>query len=292
MANAYDTAARYMDKEVVNPLRQMLVGRKLFAKVTNLPVGKFNVDYLTMSEMGDAMVSMARPDPSMERDNVNMSLSNVPLHWIAKGYKIERQTYDAFQSEGIPMDTSSMLSAAYVCAKKEDSVLVQGWAPDGTNYEAKGLYQSAGNDYSSSKDFGTYGYATDAIAGALALLWADNVYGVNFNLVLHPTQFAELIASESDGDYEMAHIRTLLNLVPGAPMGDIMVSTDLVAGTGLLSPVDNTGRLMDLVIGQDYENDIGVDSRAPRNSPIYGTLSACLRARIKQANALCKLSQI
>lgn len=292
MATQFETVARWMDTQMVDPLRQMLVGRQLFAKVVNLPVGKYNVDYLSMSEMGAAMITMAKPDPAIARDAINSTLTNVPLCWIAKGYKIERATFDAFSSEGIALDTASMLSAAQVCSQKEDDLLIQGWAPDGSTYEIKGLYQSAGNDFSTTKDFGTYGNATDAVAGAKALIRADSVHGVNFNLVLNPVQYGELEASEYNGIQEWPNIMRIINSVANAPKGQIIESVDLTAGNGMLSPVDTTGRLMDLIVGQDYENDLGVDSRSPKNSPIYGALSACLRPRIKQANAIGKLSDI
>ena len=293
MATSLETVSKYMDRELQDPLRQMIVGRQLIPKVTKLPVGKYNVDYLTLSEMGAAMITQAKPDPAIERDAIDTTLSNVPLFWISKGYKIERGTYDAYMSEGIAIDTASMLSAAQVCAEAEDDLLIQGWAPDGTNYVSEGLYHGAGNSYDTDKDFETYGDATKAVAGAKKLIKDDKVYGVNFNLTLNPQEMEILNASEStSGIMEKPHVEAILNSVPNAPKGQIFESVDIVAGTGLVSPVDTTGRFIDLILGQDYMNDLGMDSRSPKNSPIYGALSACMRLRIKNSVAMCKLTNI
>jgi uncharacterized linocin/CFP29 family protein len=281
-----------MDREMVNPLRQMLVGRQLFPKVTRLPVGKYNVDYMSITEMGSAQISLSRPQPSLPRDNINTDLTNVPLIWIAKGYEIKREQFDAFASEGIAIDTAAMLSAAQVCSEKEDDLLIQGWTPDGASYSINGLYQGAGNSYTTAKHFGTYGNATAAVAGAKALVKADKVYGCNFNLVLNPTEMGLLEASEYNGIMEKPHVEALLNSIPNAPKGQIIESVDITAGTGLLSPVDTAGLYIDLILGQDYENDLGMDSKSPKNSPIYGAMTACMRPRIKNSVAICTLTDL
>ncbi|MBC7107663.1 MAG: YkgJ family cysteine cluster protein [Methanomassiliicoccales archaeon] len=132
----------------------------------------------------------------------------------------------------------AMLSAAQRCAEVLDDILIQGWKPDGTNYVISGLHQSANNDYSTSTDFGTFRNPLKAVTGDLTLLWADNVNEVNFNLVLHPTQYAELIKSVSTGVIEYDEVMKLLALIPDMLKGQVIMSNDLTDSTGILSPVD------------------------------------------------------
>jgi hypothetical protein len=66
----------------------------------------------------------------------------------------------------------------------------------------------------------------------------------------------------------------------------------MTAGTGLLSPVDPDGGLIDLVLGLDFQNIPGTDSKMGRLSPYYMTVVAVERPRIKQTNSLSKLSAI
>jgi len=291
---AFEKAARYFDKELVPPLRQMLIGRQLFAKTLPLPAGSYNIDYNKVTEMGAATISQSLPVGEVHRDMVKVESTNLKLNVILKGYEIARDQWEAFKSKGQNLDTEAMLSAAHVLGQAEDDLLIQGWDPDGdSTYEVEGLYVGADNDYSTTKDFGTYGNAIDAIAGGLALMDADNVQGLNFNLTLNATQFFELVASRStNGDFEYPQALRLLNLNEGAPKGAIRVSADMTAGKGMLSPVDPSGRIMDLVIGQDPRNILGEDSKLKSISPIYGTVYEVLVPRIKQPNGLCKLSDI
>jgi uncharacterized linocin/CFP29 family protein len=293
MATAAERIANEMDKEIVSPLRHRLVGRKLFNKVLTYPEGTFNVDRVSIAEMGDATISYQMPDEASDVDNIDPSVTNEKLAVISKRYKIPYAMAQSYLTKGIPLDNAAMLSAVYVAAKKENDLLLQGWTPNGSTYDINGLYQGAGNNYDTSKDFGTFGYATDAVAGAMALILDDGVEGVNFNLTLNPTQFTELVASRSaNGVPEMPDILAALNPVAGSPKGEILYSSAMTAATGLISPVDPDGGLIDLVLGLDFQNVPGTDSKMGKLSPYYMTVVAAERPRIKQANSLSKLSAI
>jgi uncharacterized linocin/CFP29 family protein len=293
MASAYENAAKYMDKQMVDPLRQQLIGRKLFAKVTGpLGPGKFNIDTNSLSDMGEAIITYDLPDESgLTKDSVKVSTETLKLAVIPKAYQIPRGQFEAFASQGIALDAASMISAAQKVGEREDDLLIQGWNPDGTNYKISGLYQSAGNSYGTSKDFGTAGNPTIAVTAALAELATDKVIGTNFNLSLHPTQYAELLSSRhTNGFREFPEIMEILNPNPGAPKGQVFQTTDLTAGTGMVTPVDAAGVYMDLVIGVDYRNQLA----QPKFdiSPIDGLTYVIVAPRIKKVDAICTMTAI
>ncbi|OPX62372.1 MAG: Encapsulating protein for peroxidase [Methanomassiliicoccales archaeon PtaB.Bin215] len=278
---------------MVEPMRQALIGRRLFQKVYNLPKGKYNVDVDRLTDMNEAQIAYGMPSEEGSRDAINIVRENFRLPFIWKDYEIKRQDLESYTSEGVSLESAAAINAAIQLAAKEDDLLLNGWAPkDDGAYVIKGLYQAAGQSYTTSKDFATFGNAIIAVSGARSLLWGQNVNGVNFNLVINPTQYAELDASQSDGFDEMQKVMRLLNPVPGAYPGGVYQTTKITAGTGLLVPVDNAGVYFDLVIGADAGNELGIDSKHPDTSPVFGRVWESAYPRVKQANALATLTQI
>jgi uncharacterized linocin/CFP29 family protein len=285
MATAYETAAKYLDKEMKDPLRQTIIGRKFFPKIMDIPMGKMSMDYDSITEMGDAEISYDFNTDEGSEDMIKIANTTLKLIVLQKKYKISRGMFEAFRSEGKAIDTAAMLSAMQVVALKEDKVLIQGWAPDESNYRVKGLYQSAGNT-TAGADFGTFGNALQSVIDLKALFFADNVVGMNFNLILNPVQFGQLEGSYNLGVYEWDKVMRALNPIPGAPQGGIYQSNDITAATGLMCPVDPSGMHLRLVRMVDMRNELGSDSKHPDTSPIYGTVYEVIAPLIINANAV------
>lgn len=293
MTTSYAKMARYYDTVMHEPVRQKLSGRKLFGKVINLDKGTYNVDYHTLTDMGDAEASYGLPSGG-QRDEALVSVTNVQVPNIYKAYQIPRAVFDSFKAKGTSMDTAMMLSAAYKVGKLEDDFLIQGYDPDGdSTYEIEGLYQGADNTDSTSADFGTYGNAVSEVAVGLGLIAADDALTTNYNLVLNPTQWAELIGSVDAGDYELQAVLGQLNaMVPGGPRGEVMWSNDITAGTGMLSPVDTAGEHMDLIIALEMKNHLSPDPYWGEEGDLYGHVIERLIPRIHHATAICTLTGI
>jgi len=288
---ALQTAARYFDKELIEPLRQQLIGRKLVNVNPNIKgAGIHSADIMKVIEMGKGLITYELPSGDISRDMIRVDADVVKIPVLWKGYEVPRDSWDAMKNRGVALDTAAMLSAAQMVGVDEDQLVIDGWKPDGTNYVIKGLYQSAGLDYATTKDFGTYGNATDAVAGAMALAEAKYVYPP-FNLVLNATQMNELRASRStNGVREMPEILELIN--DGAGPGKIYSTPAITAATGLLVPADSARAHIELIIPQDMRNVLGEDAKIPDISPIYGTTFELVYPHTKQINALCKLSSI
>jgi len=287
MTTVFKKAGRYVDQELVNPLRAGNLIRKLLPLNTRIAGrGIKNVDYYSITEMSDAMITYDIDTGEASTDNINVSVTNIAIPVIKKHFKIPRRDFDAFENQGIPFDTAAALSAGAMVTKAENSLGVQGWKRDGSAYQINGLYQAAGNTTAGSS-FGTFGGALTSIADALALFDADNVFADSWNLTLNSVQRRELQKSVSTGIVEEELVRKVLG-----PQGDIFVSNDLVAGTGLLTPVDTSGQYFDLINPDGPKTVIGEDSKLPEYSDLFGTVIDFVVPRIKQTNAICTLTVI
>lgn len=291
---ALQTAARKIDAELIEPLRQALVGRQLVYANPNIKGdGIYNVDINTLSNMGEAYISYALPSESDPRDSIKVTRTNVNIPVVSKGFEIPREDFEAFRRAGIMIDTSAAQSAAFVAGLKEDTLILQGWKPDGTNYTIPGLYQSAGNDYSSATVILTPGSLTTAVAGALGLMDDDNALAPAYNLTMNPAQYAHALAVRSaQGNLELPEVITLLNRGTPGGAGRVLSSKGLPATTALISPVDPARRFIEIYQVKDFTTQLGMDSKMPDTSKIYGSVWALTYPHIKQANALCKLSNI
>lgn len=295
MANtSFENAVRYLDADMVRPMRMSAFARQLFNKITRLPAGKKSIDYDTITEIGNGYVAYNIPFDDLQMDMIKLTPAILRLPNIYKPYAIERSTIEAYASAGKDILNEGMLAAMYAYLKAEEAMLMQSWKPDATNAVINGLYASAGNDYSTSKDVATDGNLTDAVLGGLALNDADGVPPLNYNLTLNPTQFRELQANKgttSDFD-EFKNILNILNPISG-PAGRILMDAvgNIAAGTGLLSPVDTAGAFFDLVVAEEPRNLIA-NEKWPNQSSFQAVVFSRMAPRIKQANSLCKLSAI
>jgi len=238
--------ARHILERAVYAARQKMIARKLLGPdiVTYNDEGVQSIGVDTMTEIADAVMGMDLPT---DADIIDQTRAYTAIPYTARPFLIRRSDLAASKRTGQPLDLTNVDSATYKVSKLENAYLLNGHSLDGTNYDYNGMYQGAGNTYSTSKDFGTAGNASDAISGAIALLEADG-FEPPYNLVLNSTQKNELAISEmTGGTMEVAMIRNLLSsgfsdkLIPSQYGGMILTSPAMVAGTGLVMAAPGTG---------------------------------------------------
>lgn len=286
MVNAIANIAKYFDKEMIKPLQQRFIGRKLVPKNSEMSgkgIGMESVDVWTLLRMADATISMGIPTGYGDTADVTSETLNIPI--LAEPFVIPRRMFESYKQAGIGMDAALALEAAYRVQLQEEALILDGWAPDGTNYVINGLYQAANNTEGTASDFGTYGNAIQKVTLAKALLEADSVFG-SYNLVLNPVQENQLLGSYSttgSSEYDI-----VIKLLRG---GEIYSTPTQAAATGmLLATPDKT--YFDLVIPQEYKNQINEDPKLGDLSPLYGMIYEALAPRVKQTNAICTLTSI
>lgn len=280
-------AGRALDKKIVDPLRMVLVGRQLVPVTPPAGMGKSNVEWDTATDMSDGLVSYAFYDGNEDELGFSRSNQKIPFYW--KDFKIDRGAYEAFKADGKPLDGANAIGAAYKAAKVEDAAIINGVTNDDTNYDINGLYQGAGNDYSTASTTSTAGVPTTMVAGAMNLLEQANVpVNIPLNLVLHPTQANKIRPLRSaNGVREMPEVLEMLN------GGQIFSTTAIAAGTGMLLPAAKVAEpFFDLFLRVDWRTELGKDSKHPDTGPLYGRVYSGGTLRIKQNSAICKLSAL
>jgi uncharacterized linocin/CFP29 family protein len=282
-------AATYIEKEWQTPLRSTLVARKLAAKNPNV-VGRGvqAVEMTTLSNMSVANIQYGIPSPDVNADELQETVSTVQVPVLYKQFRISRFKIDAYLREGRAFDTAVAQEAVYQVALLEDDYLINGWKQDGSDLKVNGFYNAAGNDYSTAKDFGTFGNAKDAVIGAKLLIELDNALSQSYNLVLNPAQYAELAAQYSaTAGWEMDIVKRLLG-----PQGDVISTPRMADGKGLLMPVDPARKYVEYINPVDFTLIIGEDSRLPGWADYQGTVIDLIYPNVKIPNGLCKLSNI
>lgn len=288
---ALQKAATYFDGEIVLPLRQKTMARKLISvKPKAKGDGIKAADILKVIEMGEAQMAYRLPK-EMSRDMVRIDKSTVNIPVLYKGYEVDREALNAYALTGVGLDSAAAVSAAQVIGVKEDAAIIDGWKPQGTEYVMNGLYKSAGVTFD-GEDFGTYGNAKISVSGLMALMEAAYVYPP-FNLTLNPTQYGQLVMSEStSGTEEYPRIMRIINGNVDGGTGRIFSSPDIAASTGMLTPVDPARVYMELLNPQPVRNVLGEDSKMPGISDITGTSFEAIYVNVKQANAIGTITTI
>ena len=183
---------RQIKDRIVFTARTQSVARRLInARLVGGGIAVQQWTYDQANEVSDALLTYAFTDTA--EDQIELSRTDVPIPVLHKEFRIGRRDLAAAQRGGFALNAATASSAAYKVMNLENSMVLNGYAADGSNYDIKGLYQSAANTKSGA-DFGIAGNALESIAGAIELMMADEITGP-YNLTLNPTQYMELAIS-------------------------------------------------------------------------------------------------
>lgn len=283
MVNAIATFSKKLDQKLVDPLRNVLKGRKLVYVTSPQGFGVSSVDWGTITDVSDGMVSYGFRGGVQDTIGVNLQNSKVPVYW--KDYMVDRRLFESWQGNGINIDAASAIAAAYKAAKAEDTAIIMGVSDDGTNYDINGLYKSAGNNESTAADFATFGNATTKLGLAFQMMDDDGipVDSLAFNWALSSVQYRQLMAVRSpNGIKELPDVLDMLNGGALYSMGTI-----LTAGTGMLLPTPTVGEpYLDFYLTSDFKTEHGFDSNHPDTGDLSGRVYSAGILRVKQANAI------
>ena len=274
---------RQIKDAIVFTARKQAVARKII-NTRNISggIGVQQWTYDTANEVSDALLTYQFTDTS--EDWIELARTDVPIPLLHKEYRISRRDLAAAARGGFGISTATVQSAAYKVMNLENQLILNGFAADGTTYDIKGLYQSAGNSYSTEKSFGTSGNPLVAVAGAIDLMQADNITGP-YNMVLNPTQYMELATSvlgSGAGEREMAMTKEILE------GGSIFSTSFQAAGTGMIL-ADASAGFFEMVVAQDMTTETEV---LQKSKDLWGRVYECAIPVIYDANAICKLTTI
>ena len=275
---------QYIREKAVFAARRTFVARKLFAgAVRKIDSGAQTFGYDTLSEVSNAVLDFSWPGRESQ-DIVNLARTTVPIPNLHKEFEINKLDLASSRMSGEPLNTSTAESAAYKVATLEDSLLLDGYSADGTTYEINGLYNAAGNDYSSAASWSTPTNIQTSILGAKALLMADNIMPP-YNLTVNPAQFNE--AQVFIGDTAVMYIEWIEKVLQG---GDIFVSPAISDGNALMSKANPEG-MFEYVLAEDLTVETELLDLQHGNN-LFGKVYLRGLPVVYDPNALCKLSNI
>ncbi|MHC1599552.1 MAG: encapsulin [Candidatus Methanospirareceae archaeon] len=281
MANTLNSLGKVWDKAIQPVLREQSIGRKLIPLNTTLSgkgIGMTSVALMSYAATSGAVVNYNIQNDIEETVDVTTGVLKIPVQQDDR--TIDRRAWETFKMSGIPIDSDMAMDMAANITAAEDAIIIDGWKPDGTNYETLGMYQIADNTYAGS-GFETYGNALSTVANGIGELRADKIYSMGWNLTLNHVQYAELTASYStNGISEYEQVMKLLNY--GGAGGQILETSNVTAGTGMLSPVASTSnlRFFDLIEAQAPKHELWFED--PKDTgPIKSRLLGAVVPRFK-----------
>lgn len=276
MVTLTDQQYKYIDEAVQWPPRQILIGRRVARTFGPLGEGKLTVEWNKISEVGAAQMFRSQK-VTLNEDIIDNTVGSLDVPALARGFRIPRRSLEASRTYGTPLDVATAKSASYQVSILEDTLVLKG------SGGIDGLYDSAGNDYSTTKHWSTATNIMASINGAIALLKADKIFPP-YNLVVNDARFDELfefITNTSEFYFDAVQRRI---------GGQIFQTPVLDSATGMLLATPDAG-FFDLPLGVDVHAEVE-ELPLDQFKDLYGVVWEAITPRIREANAICKLSDI
>ena len=129
---------RYIETEIKKALEAPTPGRILMGITGPVGLVKTAYQYDKDTHMSEAIISHYFEG---NRDLVDTARTTVEIPIIQKNFRMNRRDLEASRSTpSTNLDIRNARSALYRVKKAETTLIVQGWAMDGTNYDVSGLY--------------------------------------------------------------------------------------------------------------------------------------------------------
>ncbi len=235
---------KQIQEQIVITARRTLVGRKVIGVAPPAGLGVQTFTYDKLTELADAGMAFEFFE---SQDAPAQTRTNVPVPILQRDFKLHERDVLSSHRYGTPLDTMAINSAAYKVAYLEDTLILKGSdAPD-----ISGLYDGAGNSETTSKDFATFGNATDKVEAAIALLTADNIEPP-YNMVLNVLQATQLKASISSTG--VRELPIIIDLLGG---GEVIQTNAQTVATGMLLAANGRERgMFEYRLAQDFTSDL------------------------------------
>lgn len=274
----------FIKQRAVFAARRAFVARKLFGTaIRKIDAGSQTFGYDTLTEVSNAALDFQWPGRESQ-DIVNLARTTVGIPVLHKEFEINKLDLAASNQTGTPLNTSTAESSAYKVALLEDSLLILGYAADGSNYDINGLYNAAGNSEATSLDWGTAANIVTSINNTIALLLADNIMPP-YNLTIHPDQYVQarvLIANTA-----VSYLQWITESLQG---GSVFVTPAMTASDGMMTKANPDG-FFEYVMAEDLTTETEILSKQLGNN-LFGRVYLRGLPVVYDSNAICKMTTI
>ena len=272
---------KFIDGELKRVALQVMIGRRLAPTIGPLGLGVQAITYDKITETGDAEVNLSH-QPAQE-DEISVGRTTTVIPEILKGFRLNYRHVLSSRRNGTALDTANAKSAAYKVALREDEIILDGYAADGTNYDVNGFYQLAGNTEGTAADYGTSGKGITKTNLAAAVLRTDNIFPP-YNQILNPTQFNQINQPVSGTATLESEVMTRIL------RGQLFESPSQTVDTGMQMSAGDRG-FMDIALAMDMTSQFEQLGLKEGND-IFGVVMEALVPRVWETNAICTLTAI
>jgi len=271
----------------VEAAARVFQGRKLFGNaITKIDSGAQTYGYDTRSRTAGASLEFGWPG-RINMDAVNLTRTTVAIPNLHKETEINKLDLAASRMNGIPLNTSNIAEIAYQVAYLEDSMLINGFASNGTTYSIKGLWQtgkSSGNYETTGYTWSTPANIPTAMNAALTLLANDNILAP-YNFTFAPKQWMEAFAFI--GTTAVTYQMWLKEATQG---GNVYVSPAMTAGSMMITAANPEGKF-EYVLAEDLTTETMIRD-VEHGSGMFGRVYLRGLPVVYDANAICSMDDL
>ena len=278
-ARLTDEELMYIDERVVETVRPLLVGRRLFPVYALPSAGYITVRGYRRTDQSQARISLYGEGSNKDRSIKTAFDVTVPV--IHKEFMISWRDLEATRSQGLPLDTQEVENAARQCAEEEDKLLISGEYTGWKALGIEGLATATNRNTEASAGAWPANALTDC-SDAIAELEADGHMGP-YAIVLRSEWMAKLrqLVSNTATKY-LEVIRDLF----GAGM---YVSDNLYTSGGLTTSalvVEPSQENFEMVVGRD----LSVFTKQDEDMNLQGKVHEVVAPRIKRPTSICEVT--
>lgn len=278
-AQLTDEEILYIDSRVVETVRPVLVGRRLFPVFTLPHAGFITVRGYRRTDMSQARISLYGQGKNKDRSIKSAFDITVPV--IHKEFTIGWRDLEATRSQGLPLDTQEVENAARQVAEEEDKLLLSGEYTGWKAMGIEGLATATNRNTEASAGAWPANAITD-LSDAIDELETDGHYGP-YALVLRGSWAAKLrqLVSNTATMYQTV-VAELFKA--GIYVSDNMYTS--AGGTDSALVVEPSQENFEVVVGRD----LSVFTKQDDDMNLQGKVHEVVAPRIKRPASICEIT--
>ncbi len=271
----------YIDNRIVETVKPLLVGRRLFPVFTLPHAGIMTVRGYKRSNMSAARISLHGQGGAKDRTEKTPFDITVPV--IEKEFDVMWRELEASRESGIPLDLQDGENAARKVAEDEDKLLISGEYTGWRALGVEGLATATGRNTSAGGDWSANAFTY--VNNAIGELETDGHYGP-YALIVKPSWWRQIA-----GAYVTNTATTIAEKVAELCQVGVFKTDNLFGSAGTQANalvVEPSQENFELVIGRDLE--------VRKKEDVRGNLECVVREvvapRIKRPTSICEITSL
>lgn len=269
----------YIDNRVVETVKPLLVGRRLFPVFTLPNAGFMTVRGYKRSNMSAARISLHGQGGAKDRTEKTPFDITVPV--IEKEFEIMWRELEASRESGMPIDLQDAENAARRVAEDEDKLLITGQYTGWKALGVEGLATATGRNTTAGGDWSANAFTY--VNNAIAELEADGHYGP-YALITKPSWWRQIAGAFVTSTAVTIGEKVAQLCEVGVFKTDSLFESDGTLHNALV--VEPSQENFEMVIGRDLE--------VRKLEDVRGNLECVAREviapRIKRPTAICEIT--